>query len=215
MTNEDYQKIFHEIKNYITFINSSLQLVEKMHPEINEYPYWTSSMQELTSLKKMLIELNSARSSSELTLLPTSPDKFLSELEHACPAIFHSKDFHLKIAKEASLPATCPIDPDQLRRALFNILKNAYEAMGGTGTVQLKVYQKDSFLHLDITDSGGGIDPKILPELFTPIKTTKQGGTGLGLLIAKQAIEAHGGRLTVDSRPQDGCTFSISLPIPN
>ena len=59
MTNADYQQIFHEIKNYITFINSSLQLVEKMHPEINEYPYWTSSMQELTSLKKMLIELNS------------------------------------------------------------------------------------------------------------------------------------------------------------
>ena len=164
MTNEDYQIIFHEIKNYITFINSSLQLVEKMHPEIKGYPYWTNSMQELSSLKKMLIELNSARSGSDLTRVPTSFDAFLAELEQACPAMFHSNDFHLKISRDRPLP-TCPIDPERLKRALLNILKNAYEAMGGTGTVYLRAYQKNSFLLLDIIDSGGGIDPKILPEL--------------------------------------------------
>lgn len=212
MTNEDYQKIFHEIKNYITFINSSLQLVEKMHPEIKDYPYWANSMQELSSLKKMLIELGSARSCNDLTKINTSPDDFLSELEEACFAMFHSKDFCLSISKSPSLPM-CRIDPEQLKRALFNIIKNAYEAMAGKGTIRLNAYEKDSCLCLDVIDSGGGIDPEILPELFTPFKTTKQGGTGLGLLIAKQAIEAHNGSLTVDSRPQDGCTFSISVPL--
>lgn len=214
MTNEDYQKIFHEIKNYITFINSSLQLVEKMHPEIKEYPYWTDSMQELSSLKRMLVELNSARLNSELTLTQISPNNFLSELKNSCSAMFDSKDFKLEVTADASLPM-CSIDSDRLKRALLNIIKNAYEAMNGIGIVQLAAYGQNTFLRLDIIDSGGGIAPEYLTDLFTPFATTKQGGTGLGLLIARQDIEAHGGRLTVESRPQDGCTFSVFLPISN
>ena len=68
MTNEDYQKIFHEIKNNITFISSSLQLIEKGHPEIKTFPYWNDSMQEVEALKNMLVELSSARLCNDLTL---------------------------------------------------------------------------------------------------------------------------------------------------
>lgn len=211
MTNKDYQEIFHEIKNYITFINSSLQLVEKKHPEIRNYPYWTDSMQELSSLKKMLVELNSARLNDDLNLRKISPDSFLSGLHDACTAMFESGHFRLQIETAPSLPCFS-IDPERLRRALFNLIKNACEAMNDTGTARLTASREENFVRLDIIDFGGGISPEYLPKLFTPFATTKQGGTGLGLLIARQIIEAHGGRLTVDSRPHDGCTFSVYLP---
>lgn len=211
MTNKDYQEIFHEIKNYITFINSSLQLVEKTHPEVRDYSYWTDSMQELSSLKTMLVELNSARLNDDLNLQRISSDSFLSELKDTCTAMFNSSHFRLQIEAAPSLPCFF-IDPERLRRALFNLIKNACEAMNDTGTARLRAYREGSFLRLDIIDFGGGISPEYLPKLFTPFATTKQGGTGLGLLIARQIIEAHSGRLTVDSRPNDGCTFSVYLP---
>ena len=80
MTIEDYQKIFHEIKNNITFISSSLQLVEKEHPEIKIFPYWNDSMREVRSLKNMLIELSSARLCNDLNLKKLSPERFFPEL---------------------------------------------------------------------------------------------------------------------------------------
>ena len=211
MTNEDYQKIFHEIKNNITFISSSLQLIEKGHPEIKTFPYWNDSMQEVEALKNMLIELSSARLCNDLALQKISPKLLLPELIHSCIALCSSDDFACQTKFCARLPEVF-MDPPKFKRALFNLIKNSYEAMEGHGTIQIHCYQKDSRLYLDLIDFGGGISPEYLPKLFTPFETTKQNGTGLGLLIARQIIESHGGSLTVDSRPQDGCTFRITLP---
>ena len=215
MTNEDYQKIFHEIKNHIAFINSSLQLIEKSHPEIKEFAYWNDSMLEISSLKRMLIELNAARLSSTLLkrTLVLFPCVCQAAQSLVAPAPSKSKDFGFQIDLEPALPEL-EIDPDWLKRALFNLIKNAFEAMGGAGTINLAACLDGSFVRLDITDFGGGISPEYLPKLFTPFATTKPGGTGLGLLIARQIVESHKGRLTVESRPQEGCTFSAFLPIP-
>lgn len=210
MSNEDYEKIFHEIKNNITFISSSLQLVEKTHPEIREFPYWNDSIQELSSLKHMLIELSSARLCDDLSVEKTSLMTFLPALMDSFLTLFHSTDFHCEITL-APLPELY-IDQARFKRALFNLVKNSYEAMNGIGTIRLTGNLSDSYIRLELIDSGGGISPEYLPKLFSPFETTKKDGTGLGLLICKQMIEAHGGYLTVDSRPGDGCTFSIYLP---
>lgn len=212
MTNEDYEKIFHEIKNNITFINSSLQLVEKTHPEISSFPYWKDSLQELSSLTQMLIELSSARLCDDLSAEKTSLTTFLPALVDSSLALFHASDFQCELDLTEPLPEIY-IDQARFKRALFNLIKNSYEAMNGAGTIRLTGRLADSYIHLELIDHGGGILPEYLPKLFSPFETTKKGGTGLGLLISKQMIEAHGGVLTVDSRPNDGCTFSIDLPV--
>lgn len=212
MTNEDYEKIFHEIKNNITFINSSLQLVEKTHPEISGFPYWKDSLQELSSLTQMLTELSSARLCDDLSAEKTSLMTFLPSLVDSFLSLFHASDFHCEIDLAAPLPEIY-IDQARFKRALFNLIKNSYEAMNGTGTIRLTGRLTDSCIRLELIDYGGGISPDYLPKIFSPFETTKKDGTGLGLLISKQMIEAHGGSLTVESRPNDGCTFSIDLPI--
>ena len=211
MTNEDYQKILHEIKNSITFINSSLQLVEKTHPEVTDYSYWNNATQELNSLKEMLIELSSARLCPDIHSVPICLKDFLTDFLAACAPFFEETQFRCEVTFSSALPGISG-DPARLKRALFNLLKNSYEAMNRTGTIHLSAYQQDSHIRLDLTDYGGGIPPEYLPKLFTPFETTKTDGSGLGLLITKQIIEAHGGHLIIDSRPQDGCTFSILLP---
>lgn len=211
MTNEDYQKIFHEIKNNITFISSSLQLVEKAHPEIKSFPYWNDSMQEVNALKNMLVDLSSARLCDDLDLQKLSPESILPELIHSCMTLFDSDDFCCGMEFESALPEIC-IDPNRLKRVLFNLIKNSFEAMDGSGKILFAFRKEDAFFRIDLTDNGGGIPKEYLPKLFTPFETTKQGGTGLGLLIARQIVEAHGGHLTLDSRPGIGCTFSIYLP---
>ena len=192
MTPEDYAKIFHEIKNYITCISSSLQLIEKTHPEVTDYPYWKDTISDVWALKKMVIEISSARLCSKLNTEMISLNSFFAELKN--------------------LPEL-PIDSDRLKRAIFNLIKNSYEAMGGTGEITVSARSEADFVCIDVIDSGGGISPDYLEKIFTPFSTTKQNGTGLGLLITKQTVEAHGGHLTVDSRPHDGCTFSIYLPV--
>lgn len=211
MTNEDYQIIFHEIKNNITFLSGSLQLIEKQHPEIKAFSYWNDSMQEIAFLKKMLVELSSARLSNNLNLQIISPESFFPQLMNSCTALFHSDGFHCQVQLEPALPDIA-IDCDRIRRMFFNLLKNSYEAMDGSGEVFLTAHLENAFLRFDLIDSGGGIPPEYMPKLFTPLATTKPGGTGLGLLISKQIVEAHHGCLTVDSRYGDGCTFSIFLP---
>lgn len=211
MTNEDFHKIFHEIKNNITFISSSLQLIEKAHPEIKEYPYWNDSMQEISSLKRILTDLSTARLSSNLNKQKTSLEFFLSELIRYCQTALVSENFYYQMELEPGLPDLI-IDPGRIKRALFNLVKNSFEAMDGQGTFRLNGFLSGSFIRLDLVDSGGGIPLEYLPKLFHPFETTKPEGTGLGLVIAKQIIESHSGRLTIASRPKDGCTFSVYLP---
>lgn len=214
MTNEDYQKIFHEIKNNITFICSSLQIVEKKHPKVTNYSSWNDAMDEVNALKKMLIELSSARLTDTVNFQQISVQDFLNELSHSCKNIFDSPDFSYEIQCENALPDILA-DIPRLKRAFSNLLKNAYEAMDAQGTVHIHAYVADNSVVFDIIDTGGGIDPEYLPKIFTALETTKENGTGLGLMITKQIIHAHNGDISIDSRPQDGCTFTVSLPCAN
>lgn len=211
MTNEDYQKILHEIKNDVTFISSSLQLLEKFHPDMKDYDYWNDAMQELASLKTLLIELSSARLSDIVDAQDVSTESFLTQFVSSCNSMYSESSFRCELQMTSPLPAL-HADTVRLKRALSNLVKNSYEAMQGDGTVRLLACRQEDMIRLDFIDYGGGIPSEYISKLFTPFETTKSNGTGLGLLITRQIIEAHGGHLTVESRPQDGCTFSVFLP---
>lgn len=208
---ENFSKIMHELKNNVTFISSSLQLIAKNHPEVESYDYWTDVMQEILTLRNSMIELSSAGLASDLSLATVNPNTFLSELLISCKPMFDPTNFicHTHIAKDIPL---INIDYAKIKRAFWNLLKNSFEAMHEKGCIEVHVTAEDSFVRFDIIDFGGGFPADYLPKLFTPFETTKPEGTGLGLVITNQIINLHGGKLQVDSRPSDGCTFSIYLP---
>lgn len=212
LTTLDYMKIFHETKNSVTLINSSLQLIEKRHPDVAAYPLWKDTMQEVTYLKNLIAELSLSRTGYPLNLSLVAPADFIREISDAIHNLSFSQNFVCKTTLEENLPPIF-IDSLRLKQALINLLKNSYEAMGETGTVILNVFRKDDFIDIELTDFGGGIPDTTKDNLFEIFTTSKEYGTGLGLPIARQIIEDHSGRLLFESRPGDGCTFSILLPV--
>lgn len=211
LNNEDYLNIFHEIKNSITLINSSLQLVAKKHPEVCDFDYWNETMSEIDFLKNMVTQLSSARLCEHLNVMQINMYSFIYQITSAIRALSWN-DFTCNVILEENLPLI-ELDPQLLKQAIINIIKNAYEAMDCTGTVTLHVFYQDDLMQITITDYGGGLDPALEDDIFHPFITTKTGGSGLGLVITKQIIESHHGTLSCVSRPNDGCTFTIALPL--
>jgi len=105
-----------------------------------------------------------------------------------------------------------PMDPDQVRQVVWNIVLNALQAMEGKGVLCIDTGHADRFAFLRVQDTGPGIPAAAMETLFKPFQTTKQQGTGLGLAIAERIVKAHGGRIEVASSLGHGTTFAVHLP---
>jgi PAS domain S-box-containing protein len=110
----------------------------------------------------------------------------------------------------------CPLDPEQFQQVVLNLLQNATQAMPGGGTIDLEISTRheadESQAVLCVRDAGVGMTVEVQEKLFTPFFTTKEDGTGLGLVTSKKIVDAHGGHIHVESRPGDGTSFTIHLP---
>ncbi len=104
------------------------------------------------------------------------------------------------------------LDPEQFRQAIVNLLQNAVQAMPDGGNIELEA-TADGVLRVDITDRGEGIDEKLMDRIFTPFFTTKQGGTGLGLATVKKIVDAHRGKIEVESTVGIGTRFTLYVPM--
>ena len=103
-------------------------------------------------------------------------------------------------------------DANQLKQAFYNLARNAMQAMPSGGSLTVRCSADDNFVMLSVSDSGCGIKPENMQKIFRPFFTTKDSGTGLGLMIVERIVREHGGSLAVDSRENAGTTFTISLP---
>lgn len=102
-------------------------------------------------------------------------------------------------------------DPDQLLRALRNLVLNAFDAMPRGGALTMRTSRHDSKVAIEVSDTGEGLTPEECDRLFTPYYTTKQHGTGLGLAIVQSVVSDHKGTISVQSEPGKGTTFRIEL----
>jgi two-component system sensor histidine kinase HydH len=104
-------------------------------------------------------------------------------------------------------------DPELLKQMLLNLVINAIQAMPDGGEVSVSAVRQDARLLIRVQDHGRGIAPECRDRIFDPFFTTKDGGTGLGLSVAHQIVEQHGGILTAEANPDSGMTFSALLPL--
>jgi two-component system, OmpR family, clock-associated histidine kinase SasA len=110
------------------------------------------------------------------------------------------------------------VDEDRLRQVLFNYLTNAVKYTPEGGRLTLKAYSESAELHVEVTDSGPGINEEAQKRLFEPYYRVPQSGgerlsgLGLGLALSKMIVQLHGGRVWVKSTPGNGATFGLALP---
>lgn len=111
-------------------------------------------------------------------------------------------------------PATPPAlaDEHQLRQVFLNIVRNSREAMHGGGKLTVETRSQDGSVEVVFSDTGKGIPPDLRDRIFEPFFSTKDGGTGLGLAVSRQILQAHGGSIACQSNPGGGTTFVIRLP---
>jgi len=137
----------------------------------------------------------------------------LAELAVAAAREFRGTN-ETKVHLALDLQSTHPVlvEKDEILAAVLNLLRNGAQALGGEGTLVLQTRNRDVPPQIRVVDQGPGVPPDVAGHLFEPFRTTKEKGTGLGLFIAKQAVEAHGGTLTHEPTPGGGATFVIQFP---
>ena len=108
--------------------------------------------------------------------------------------------------------APAPLDAGQIKQALVNLIKNAMQAMTRGGILTVETGQNSEEVWVSVADTGGGIPPDQVNHIFEPFYTTKDKGTGLGLMIVQRIVRQHGGHIELESRVGQGTTFRIWLP---
>jgi len=123
-----------------------------------------------------------------------------------------NRDIHVQAVFPDPLPRVLG-DADQLKQAFYNLIKNAVQAMGGRGQLQIVCSTRTDFLDVRFIDTGHGISADQMTHLMDPYYTTKAEGTGLGLLIVERIVRGHGGELGIASEAGQGTVFTVSLPL--
>lgn len=128
--------------------------------------------------------------------------EFLTALEHTVPFAVHG-----------SLPEMAAhFDPAQVEQVMINLLKNAHESGSATGDVAISVAAANGVHRVSVTDRGTGMPEKVLKNALLPFYSTKQRGSGLGLPLCREIVEAHGGRLSLANREGGGLAVEFTLP---
>jgi len=202
----------HEIRNPLTAVKGFLQLTLAHRNEMPEYA--GVALRELDRAISLLEDYSLfSRAPRIEPSKVVNVDNLLSEatlvtrgLVAATPSISIAYD---------SPPEDLFVlaDPPRLKQVFLNLCRNGVEAMSGGGRLTLKARRDDDEVAIDVSDTGVGIAPADLENIFEPFYTTKEGGTGLGLPVCRRIVESHGGRLTVSSRPGEGTTFRVHLPL--
>ena len=120
----------------------------------------------------------------------------------------------IKVVKELHLQSKLKVDPDQFGSVITNLLLNARDAVESGGEVRIETSESDSWAILSVADNGCGMGQEFLrTSLFRPFQTTKKKGLGIGMFQSKMVVEAHQGKIQVESEPGAGTTVRVMLPL--
>ena len=147
-----------------------------------------------------------------IQLVPTDMGMFVTQFAQDMTPALAAHGITLQLVGLAELGEVA-LHPNTFRRALLNLVQNAIDAMPQGGTLTLQGRQQEATVQLDVRDTGSGIPPEHLAQIFEPLHTTKPGGTGLGLYIVQEVVAAHRGQVAVQSTVGVGTTFTITLPM--
>lgn len=210
--------VAHELRTPLATLQSHLEALmdgvwtvdehrlEDLHAEILRLNRMVADMESLARLESGSIGLK--KIDADLTEL-------VKQIVVNHEAQFKSKGVGLRFNGGG---VTASIDPDKISQVVINLLSNALKFTPAGGSVDVRVEAGSEFARMAVSDSGCGIDPEDLPLVFERFyradssRSRDTGGTGIGLSIAKAIVEAHAGRITVESRPGEGSVFTVFLP---
>ena len=201
----------HDLKN----LASKLSLVTQNLPLHMDNPEFRTDA--LKTISQSVSKIN--KMSSRLSLLSQKIDLSFRETninDLITAAIYDAKEYvkaQVRQNFDKNMPLL-PIDQEQMHKVLENLLMNAYDATGNDGQISVATSSQDNWVEISVSDTGCGISKEFMERnLFRPFQTTKKQGMGIGLYHCKTIIDAHGGKLNVESEEGKGSVFKILLPL--
>ena len=208
-------RIGHELGNPLNGMALTIQLLENRLKKSSDLDgHVTSTVNrlknEVSRLNTLLGQFRSLSRREKFDFQRTNLNALISEtIEIEIPR-YAQLGIHVVCSFPSDLP-TIKADIDKLKQVILNLTKNAAEAMAGGGRISIEATASENGVVLEISDTGTGIPAGA--NIFEPFFTTKPEGTGIGLSIVQQIINAHGGSITYKSEPGNGTTFTIVLPL--
>lgn len=208
----------HEIRNPLNAMSMNLQMLEEELqgvPEVEElghHELLESTKSEIKRLERLVNNFLAYARPAEPRFESRDLNGLLQDVARFLLADFRQSGVDLQLDLEPLLPAV-ELDPTQFKQALMNLLVNARQVLRTGGNVALRSRTGGSGeVVVEVEDDGPGIPPQARDRIFEVFYSNRGGGTGLGLPIAKQIIERHGGTIEVSSAEGQGTTFRIRLP---
>ncbi|WP_445488601.1 PAS domain S-box protein [Niallia sp. 03133] len=204
--------IAHEIRNPMTALKGFIQLLENNDQTDNNKMYFSVIKSELNRIEMIINEFLLLAKPQVVKFVKSDLTKIMNEtleLLHAQAVLYNVQ---IKKLYDDFLPyAYC--EPNQMKKVFINIIKNGIEVLDNGGEIQVKIEKTPLFFHIMIQDNGKGMSKEKLARLGEPFYTTKETGTGLGLMVSYQIIEEHKGKMEIESEEGVGTTFHLYIPI--
>jgi signal transduction histidine kinase len=210
------RRLAHELKNPLFPLQitvENMQRARESHPAEFDEVFREGSrtlLAELANLKQIIARFSDFAKMPAPEMQPVN----LNALAGETMKLFEAQFAQARVTARAELAPELPTvaaDPEQVARALRNLVLNAIDAMPEGGALTVRTMPQGSGARLEISDSGKGLSQEECERLFTPYYTTKTHGTGLGLAIVQSVVSDHHGRVSVESQPGKGTTFRIDL----
>jgi signal transduction histidine kinase len=207
--------VAHEIRNPLNSVSMGLQRLKgEFSPTQNhdEYARFLNLMQgEVRRLNAIVEQFLSLARPLHLEREEIAVGDFLRELTTLLAAEASSSKVQIDLQVSPGLPVL-RADRNYLKQLLLNLILNGIQAMPQGGPLSIDAVEDKGLLRLTVADRGSGMTAETLARIFEPYFTTKPGGSGLGLSIARRIVEAHGGTIAAESKPGQGSCFRIVLP---
>ncbi|PKG23256.1 PAS domain-containing sensor histidine kinase [Niallia nealsonii] len=203
--------IAHEIRNPMTALKGFIQLLENESKSDKHKMYFSVIKTELNRIEMIINEFLLLAKPKDVQYIKCDVTKIMDETLELlqAQAVLFSVQIEKKYQK-SQLEIYC--DPNQMKKVFINIVKNGIEVLENGGQIQVELTETEDSCHIMIQDNGNGISKELVARLGEPFFTTKEKGTGLGLMVCKRIIEDHKGKMEIESEEGVGTAFHIYIP---
>jgi len=210
----------HELNQPLSAISTYLRACQVLLAAPGRRQELTETMNkvvgEATRAAEVVQRLREFFRSGSVRLQPCAPEALVRGAVDPLAQRLQRHDITLRLAIAPGLPAV-QADRLQMEMVLHNLAVNAVEALGAPGTVRREIEiaaapDPEGGVRFSVQDSGGGVAPEMLEHLFQPFATSKERGMGMGLVISRSIVQAHGGKLWYEPAPSGGASFNVVLP---
>lgn len=200
--------IVHEIRNPLTAIKGFLQLIEAGIDHREQYiSVLLSEIEKAEGLTNELLQMANPYKKKKIVNI----NELLTDVIVLMQAQTEMRNIEIEVSGECDVAVFC--NPTEIKQVLINLILNGADAMDHRGTIKVNVKCLEDSVAIEVIDHGHGMSEQILEKINNEFYTTKENGTGLGLVVIEQILENHRGQLSIFSMENVGSTFEITLPI--